>query len=399
MSFLSLMWSGLFRRQTRTVLTLFSIIVAFLLFGLLRSIADVFSGGVDVAGADRLIVQPKYSIIDPLPIGHMGIRFATVPGVAMVTHADWFGGFYQDHKNFFPKYPVTPQDWFAAYPEFAIDPAQLEKFRQHPHRRRRAGRARGEVRLARRRQDSDRGRHLSEKRQLAAVGIRSRRHVHSAVGADRARTAFLFNYDYFDEARQFGQGQVGWFVVRVSDPSKAAEIARAIDKLFENSANETRTATEAEFARQFANQIGNIGLMMGGILGAVFFTIILLTGNTMAQAFRERVPELAVLKTLGFSDARVSLLVLGEAVLLTLVGGAIGPRHRGAARAGRRARRSRTSCPGSQLCGRRSRRDSRIAVLMGLRRRRGAGADRTATAHRRCAAGALTCSARSAKSR
>jgi putative ABC transport system permease protein len=143
-------------------------------------------------------------------------------------------------------------------------------------------------------------------------------------GGGTSQGAFLFNYDYFDEARQFGQGQVGWFVVRVADPAKALEIARSIDKLFENSANETKTATEAEFARQFANQIGDIGLMMGGILGAVFFTIVLLTGNTMAQAFRERVPELAVMKTLGFSDVAVSLLVLGEAVLLCLVGGALG---------------------------------------------------------------------------
>jgi putative ABC transport system permease protein len=132
-----------------------------------------------------------------------------------------------------------------------------------------------------------------------------------------------FHYDYFDGASVW-PGQVGWFVVRVTDPAKAAETANAIDKQFANSANETRTATEAEFQREFAKQIGDIGLMMSGILGAVFFTIILLTGNTMAQAFRERVPELGVLKTLGFTDLRVAVLVLGEAVLLAVVGAAIG---------------------------------------------------------------------------
>ncbi len=115
MSFLTLIWSGLFRRKTRTALTLFSIIVAFLLFALLRSIANAFSAGVDVAGADRLMVQPKYSIIDPLPISHVH-QIRAVSGVAMVTHADWFGGFYQDHKNFFAKYPVTPKEYFAVYP-------------------------------------------------------------------------------------------------------------------------------------------------------------------------------------------------------------------------------------------------------------------------------------------
>jgi putative ABC transport system permease protein len=135
---------------------------------------------------------------------------------------------------------------------------------------------------------------------------------------------FLLNYAYFDEARQFGEGSVGWFIVRVADPARSAEVARAIDALFESSANPTRTATEAEAARQFANQVGDIGLMMSGILGAVFFTIVLLTGNTMAQALRERIPELGVMKTLGFGDGAVAALVLGESVLLAVVGGAIG---------------------------------------------------------------------------
>jgi putative ABC transport system permease protein len=324
MSFVSLIWAGLFRRKTRTVLTLFSIIVAFLLFGLLRSIADAFSVGVDVAGVDRLIVQPKYSIIDPLPISHMS-QITRVPGVAMVTHADWFGGFYQERKNFFPKYPVNPREWFAAYPEFRIDPAQLDAF----EKTRTSAVVPAEL-------AAKYGWHVGDKIPIEADIYPKKDNTRlwefelvgtydlPAGGASQGGGVFLFNYDYFDEARQFGQGQVGWFVVRVADPSKAAEVARAIDKQFENSPNETRTATEAEFARQFANQIGNIGLMMGGILGAVFFTIILLTGNTMAQTFRERIPELAVLKTLGFSDVLVSLLVLGEAVLLCAVGGAIG---------------------------------------------------------------------------
>ncbi len=322
MSFVSLIWAGLFRRRTRTVLTLFSIIVAFLLFGLLRSIADAFTVGVDVAGVDRLIVQPKYSIIDGLPIRHLN-PIRSVPGVAMATHYSWFGGIYQERKNFFPKYPVVPKEWFVAYPELRIDPAQLEAF---------ANTRTGvvvPVEMA-----AKYGWKLGDKIPIEAdIWPRkdgTRLWEFDLVGEYQApsggfgQNAFLLNYDYFDEARQFGQGEVGSFVVRVSDPTKAAEVARSIDAVFENSSNETRTATEAEVARQFANQIGDIGLMMGGILGAVFFTIILLTGNTMAQALRERVPELAVLKTLGFSDALVSLIVLGEAVLLCAVGGGIG---------------------------------------------------------------------------
>jgi putative ABC transport system permease protein len=322
MNFLSLIWAGLFRRRTRTALTLLSIIIAFLLFGLLRSITNAFSAGVDVAGVDRLVVQPKYSIIDGLPISHLN-QIRAVPGVAMVTHYSWFGGVYQERSNFFPKFPVQPVDWFAVYPELRIDGAQLEKFAAT-----RTG-AVAPAELA-----AKFGWKIGDKIPIEADiwpkkdGTRMWEFdlvgVYQASTAGTSRNAFLLNYDYFDEARQFGQGGVGSFVVRVADPAKAAEVARAIDVVFENSSNETRTATEAEVARQFANQIGDIGLMMGGILAAVFFTIILLTGNTMAQAFRERVPELAVLKTLGFSDVLVALLVLGEAVLLCVAGGAVG---------------------------------------------------------------------------
>jgi putative ABC transport system permease protein len=322
MNLLSLMWAGLFRRRTRTLLTLLSIIVAFLLFGLLRTIAHVFAGGIDVAGADRLIVQPKYSIVDPLPISHLN-AIKNVPGIASATHADWFGGYYQERANFFPKYPVRPHDWFIAHPEYRIDPAQLEKFAAT----RTGAVAPAELAAKYGWKVGDR---IPIEGDIYAKKDGSRLWEFDLVGTYEGPiegvtpSEFLFNYDYFDEARQFGQGQVGWFVVRIDDPAHAAEVASAIDQLFANSSNETRTATEAEFQRQFANQIGDIGLMMGGILGAVFFTIILLTGNTMAQAFRERVPELAVLKTLGFSDLVVALLVLGEAVLLCVVGGVVG---------------------------------------------------------------------------
>ena len=135
---------------------------------------------------------------------------------------------------------------------------------------------------------------------------------------------FLFHYDFFTEANEYGEGNVGWFVVRITDPERAPEIASAIDALFENSLNPTRTSTEAEYNRQFMEQVGDIELMMTGILGAVFFTILLLTGNTMAQGLRERVPELAVLKTVGFTDARVAWLMLGEAVLLCGLGAVLG---------------------------------------------------------------------------
>lgn len=322
MTLAGLVAAGLLRRRARTLLTLLSIIVAFLLFGLLQSIATAFTERIDIAGVDRLIVSPRYSIVDPLPIAHMNV-IAGIEGVSAVTHADWFGGFYQDRRNFFPKYPVTPDAYFALYPEYRIDADALAAFT-----RLRTG-AVAPATLAAEfgwrigdripiegdiwpKTDGDR------RWEFELVG------TYDAPGADSQPSAFLLNYAYFDEARQFGNGGVGWFIVRVADPAAAAEVARAIDSAFDSSPNATRTATEADFARQFANQIGDIGLLMSGILSAVFFTIVLLTGNTMMQTLRERIPELAVLKTLGFPDGTVAALVLAESLLLCVSGGVIG---------------------------------------------------------------------------
>ena len=323
MSGFSLIWSNLFRRKARTFLTLFSIIAAFLLFGLLRSVADAFDSGVDVAGVDRLSVSPKYSIIDGLPISHLA-QIAAVPGVAAVTHSTWFGGIYQNPANFFPKFPIEPRAYFGMYDEYIIDPAQLDEF----ERIRTAAVA--PVELVERY-----GWQIGDRIPIQGdIWLRqdgSRLWEFELVGTYRVRddenafTGFLFNYDYFDEARiAETEGIVSNFSVRVADPDEAGEVSARIDARFENSINPTRTATEAEANRQFAAQVGNIGLIMNSILSAVFFTILLLTGNTMAQALRERVPELAVLKTLGFTDRRVALLVLWESVLLCGLGGAAG---------------------------------------------------------------------------
>jgi putative ABC transport system permease protein len=204
-------------------------------------------------------------------------------------HANWFGGIYRDRSNFFPKFPVEPRAYFSLYPEYRIDPAQLAAFENT-----RTGAVAPAAML------EEFGWKIGDRIPIEAdiwpkkggdrrwefelVG------TYDVPGADVQPSEFLFNHAYFDEARQYGEGTVGWFIVRVADPERSAEIARAIDTLFENSPNATRTATEAEFARQFANQVGDIALLMTGILGAVFFTILLLTGNTMAQTLRERIP-------------------------------------------------------------------------------------------------------------
>lgn len=322
MNLFGLMWANMFRKRTRTVLTILSVVIAFLLFMLLQAIAESFSsGGVNVVGVDRLITSPKYSIVDSLPISQKQ-QILALEGVEAVTQQQWFGGVYQDPKNFFPKYPVDPVGFFDMYPEFRIAPDQLEAFI-----RTRTG-AVAEKMMA-----DEYGWKIGDIIPIQADiwpkddGSRTWEFelVGTFVNEESRSPQLMFQYEYFTEAVEvFGKDQVGWWTIRLADPARAAEIAANVDKLFENSLNPTRTATEDEFSRQFAKQLGDIGFIATIIVAAVFFTIVLLTGNTMTQALRERIPELAVLKTLGFTDTSVSLLVLGEAILLCLIGGLIG---------------------------------------------------------------------------
>jgi len=322
--YLPLLWAGLFRKKTRTVLTLLSIVVAFALFGLLQAVEVAFESGADAADAKRLLTTARYSIIEPLPMSYQR-RIEQVPGVVGVAYADWFGAKYQNESNAFPVFAVDPARYLDMYPEFTIDPAQREIFA-----RTRTGAVAGK-RLA------DRfGWKVGQKLPISSeihpktdgsmnwefdlVGI-----IDAEDPAVRGNTDMvLINVAYFDEARQIGRGKTGWYIVRVADSAQARSISATIDGLFTNSPDETKTQPEKEFAIGFAKQIGDIGALVTRILIAVFFTILILTGNTMAQSIRERIPELAILKTLGFSDGKVTALVLAEAVLLLVLGGSIG---------------------------------------------------------------------------
>lgn len=317
MKLFGLMWSNLFRKRTRTILTMLSVAIAFLLFMLLRTVAGAFETGGNLVGVDRLIASPKYSIVDSLPVSQKQ-QILAIEGVAAVTQQQWFGGIYQDPKNFFPKYPVEPREFFAMYEELVIDPEQLDAFA-----------AKRTAAVAEQQLADQFGWKIGDIIPIEADiwpkddGTRNWEFelVGTYVSTEGRNPVLLFQYQYFTEAvADYGKDQIGWWTVRLSDPERAAEIARTIDRQFENSLNPTRTATEDEFSRQFASQLGDIGFITTIIMAAVFFTIVLLTGNTMTQALRERIPELAVLKTLGFSDGSVSALVLGEAVLLCLVG-------------------------------------------------------------------------------
>lgn len=324
MKYLHLIWAALFRRKTRTFLTLVSIITAFLLFGMLDAVRTAFdSGSKSVVGVDRLITASRYSIIQSLPQA-LQSRIAGVPGVRDVAYANWFGGIYQDPKNFVFSYAVSP-NYLDVYPEIRLTPEQRKAFDNT-----RTGVVIGPV-LAKKY-----GWKVGDKIPLQStifpqtngdktwqfdiVGIFSVAEG-AANGLDQL---FLLHWKYFDEANLYARHEMGWYVDRLADPNAADSVAKAIDAISANSDHETKTQTEQAFSASFAKQLGDIGLIVTAIMGAVFFTLILLTGNTMAQAVRERTSELAVLKTIGFSSPGVLGMVLAESVLLLVLGGAIG---------------------------------------------------------------------------
>ncbi len=323
MKFAPLIWSNLKRKKLRTFLTLLSILVAFVLFGLLMAIKQALSGGVQLAGADRLIVRDKVSIIQFLPESYKA-RMERIPGVSLATHQTWFGGVYQDPKNFFMQNPVIPVEFLEIHPEFILPPEQKKAWLQT-----RTGAIVGrktadrfhwkigdKVPIRTTIFPKDGGNDVWE---FDIVGIYDGRDK----GTDT--TPMFFRYDYFDEARpSWAKGQVGWYTIRVQDPAKAAEIAKRVDQEFANSSSETKTEPEGAFLQGWAGQIGNITLIVGSILGAVFFTMLLVSGNTMAQSVRERTGELGVQKAMGFTNALIVSLVLAESCLLTVLGAALG---------------------------------------------------------------------------
>ena len=322
MKFAHLIWSNLRRKKLRTSLTLLSVMVAFILFGLLAAIQQALVGGVQMANADRLIVRHKVSIIQLLPESYKA-RMDRIPGVDFATHQTWFGGIYQDPKNFFMQNPVVPEEFLKIHPEIILPPDQMQAWLQT-----RTGAIVG--RKAAERFHWKIGDKVPIRSTIWSQTDGSQTWTFDIVGIYDGKdknidtTPLFFRYDYFDEARRGGKGQVGWFTIRIKDPSQAAEVAKLVDAEFENSSAETKTEPEGAFIQGWAKQIGNIVFIVAAILSAVFFTILLVTGNTMAQAVRERTGELGVLKAIGFTNAQVVLLVLAESCLLTVLGGVVG---------------------------------------------------------------------------
>ena len=325
MKYFHLIWAALFRRKTRTVLTLVSILAAFLLFGMLDGVRHSFAdAGKSAAGAERLQTGSKLSFIQPLPSA-LEAKIARVPGVEAVAYANWFGGAYQDPRNQIFSFAVSP-NYIDLYPEVTVSPAERKTFEAT-----RTGVLVGDV-LAKKYhwKVGDKiplmsnifpNRDGSKNWSFDIAGI-----IH-ATDPDKQQFlqgGILMHWKYFDESTPYNSGQAGWYVSRVSDPAQADRVAKAIDALSANSDHETRTQTEQAAMASWIKQMADIGLIVFAIMGAVFFTLLLLTGNTMAQAVRERTSELAVLKTIGFSSHSVLGLVLAESVLLVLIGGVLG---------------------------------------------------------------------------
>jgi len=325
MKYLHLVWAALFRRKLRTVLTLVSIITAFLLFGLLDAVRTSFDqAGQSANGASRLQSGSRLSFIQTLPMA-LGQRIAQVDGVKAVTYANWFGGAYQDPHNAVFSFAVAP-NYIDLYPEMVVSADARKAFDTT-----RTGALVGE-RLAKRFnwKVGDRiplqstifpDRNGSKNWEFEVVGLIQSADKKTGGWYDQL---FLLNWKYFDDTTPYNQGAVGWYVSRVADVNQADRVAKAIDALSTNSDHETRTQTEQAAMSSWVKQLADIGLIVSSIMGAVFFTLLLLAGNTMMQAVRERTNEIAVLKTIGFSSRSVMGMVLAESMLLLLIGGVIG---------------------------------------------------------------------------
>ncbi len=317
MKFLPLVLKNLFRKKTRAVLTIGSIAVALFLYGLLVTIQTALSQGVQVAGADRLVVRNRTSLIMPLPYSYQQ-RLLQIPHVKTVTFANWFGGVYQDEKNFFPQFAIDTETWRKVYPEYQVPADQWAAFLAD---REGAIAGAGTARKF--------GWKVGDRIPIQGTiwpGIWefNLRGIYHGERPEDDTSQFWFHWKYLDERRPWGKGAVGWYVVQIDSPDDAAEVAKAIDERFANSPWETSTETERSFAAGFANQVGNIKLIVLSIGAVVMFTLLLVTGNTMAMAVRERTAEVGVLKTLGFGDSTVLILVLVESVVLAMLGGVIG---------------------------------------------------------------------------
>ncbi len=319
MKFLPLLFKNITRKWTRLLLTIGSFAIALFLFGILAVVNNSFNGALNnMAGVDRLMIQNRVSIIQPVPQAYKE-KIEQVHHVKLVTYANWFGAVYQDEKNFVPQYAIDEENYRKMYPEFKVTDAEWKAWEED-----REGVIVGEKTAQKY------GFKVGDRIPLKGIlwgggdswSFNVRGIYHGKPDEDNSQ--FWLHWKLFDEKRQFGKGTVGWYIVRVDSPDNAVQVSKDIDALFANSSTETKTQTEKEMMAGWAKQTGNVGLIITVIGSIVFFTLLLVVGNTMAMSIRERMRELAVLKAIGYTDTFVLLFVIAEAVLVAAIGVVIG---------------------------------------------------------------------------
>jgi len=311
-----LVWANLRRNKKRTILTMLSVMVAFFLFGVLRSVITTLDRAAEVGSEGRLITSSASGITFVLPEAHAN-RLQAVDGVKSVSWANWFGAYYQDPQDFFAQFAVKADTYFPMYPEIAVTAGSMEEFM-----RERTAAVMGVGLMEKY------GWQLGQTITLKGTFIRGDfpftiRAVYTPTDRAYGDNLMFFHYEYLSEATNGGISP-GWFVLQLDRPERAAEIAAAIDDQFRNSTGPTKTETERAFNAGFVTMWGNIGFLVRAIGTAVFFAILFVAANTMMMAVRERIGEIAVLKTVGFGNGTIFGLVMAESLLIALLGGALG---------------------------------------------------------------------------
>lgn len=319
MKFLPLIVRNLSRKKLRTILTISLFAVALFLFAFLAVLESAFNRGTEIAGVDRLVVNNRVSIVQPLPLSYRD-QIARIPGIRAVTHYNWFGGIYKDPRNFFPQYAIDVDDQLKVIPEVHVSDSEWAGFAQD-----REGAIAG-ARLAQR-FGWKVGDRIPIMNPSFGPGIWEFNldGIYHSERANGNEGAFWFQWDYLSERLpQRLKGNVGWYVLRLEHPEDALRVAKTIDAMFANSPFETKTQTESAFAASMGKQFGNIEFLILSVGIVVLITLLLVTGNTMAMTIRERLGEIAVLKAIGFTDSTVLFLILSESLAISLAGSAIG---------------------------------------------------------------------------
>ncbi len=321
MRVLKLIYKNMLRHKLRTMLTIIGIAIAVVAFGLLRTVVTAWYAGVEGSSANRLITRHSVSFIFPLPLAYRD-RIANVDGVERVTYANWFGGVYIDKNQFFARLAVDAETFFDVYPELLVPKDQLDAFKKD-------------------RSGCIIGQQLADRFNLKLGDVMpiegdiypgqwnfTVRGIYKPRDKTTDPSNMLMQWQYLDEKVRIDfptrAGNVGWYIVEIKDPGKSAAISAQVDQFFKNSPAETKSETERAFQQDFMATVSAIITAMNVMSFVIIGIIMLVLGNTMIMAARERIREYSVLKTLGFSSLHLIGLIGGESLAIAVLGGAVG---------------------------------------------------------------------------